>query len=262
MTRKLDVYRAMHQQAFMPIFCKDGVDSRRQVEACVAAGCSVIEYTLRKPDAREMIPWIRKTYPELGLLVGSTLDSEKIIRQMRDRHPQLMTLDEIADMDVDGFVSMVGWTEESIRRYAPTHVICPTAMTVREALLQTSWGADFQKLAGSDIPFVKRCRGAAAFDYCPIMVTGGQTCESMGASFQAGAVMVGTGFDLTLKGMGQEPEVAQIAEITRTYLDTAQAEQAKAFPALKAAQSGSNDEWLAALPHWHPFDAEGTYRES
>jgi hypothetical protein len=60
MSRFYHTHRAMHQQAFMPIFCSDAFDSKAQVEACVAAGCTVIEYTLRKSDAREMIPWIRR----------------------------------------------------------------------------------------------------------------------------------------------------------------------------------------------------------
>ena len=65
MNRLIEIYRAMHRQAFMPIFCRDDFDSRAEVEACVAAGCTVIEYTLRRPDAREMIPWVRKNYPDL-----------------------------------------------------------------------------------------------------------------------------------------------------------------------------------------------------
>ena len=253
MSRKFDTYRGMHQQAFMPIFCKDDVDSKAEVEACVAAGCTVIEYTLRKPDAREMIPWIRETYPDLYLLVGSLIDSDKIINQMRRKNPQLMTVDEVADMGVDGFVSMINWTQPTIEKYAASHVICPTAMTVGEALNMIEWGACFMKLAGNDIPFVKRCRGQASFDYMPIMVTGGQTPETMGASFEAGAVAVGTGFDLTLKEEPRSVGVDKIAEITKMYLQAAQGARAKAFPELAAADSGPDEAWLEALPHWHPF---------
>ena len=253
MNRKFETYRAMHQQAFIPIFCKDGFDSKVEVEACVAAGCSVIEYTLRKPDAREMIPWIRKNYPDMLLLVGSTFDSEKIVRQMQHKHPQLMTIAEVADMDIDGFVSMINWTESSIRQYADTHVICPTAMTVGEAMNMMEWGASFIKLAGSDISFVKRCRGAAAFDYMPIFVTGGQTLETLAASFEAGAVAVASGFDLTLKGEPVTVNSEKIATVTRSYLDCARIARARYYPELAAGDGGSRKEWLAALPHFHPF---------
>ena len=253
MNRKFKTYRAMHQQAFIPIFCRDEFDSKTEVEACVAAGCTVIEYTLRKPDAREMIPWIRKNYPDLLLLAGSTLDSEKIVRQMRHKHPQLMTIAEVADMDVDGFVSMINWTESSIRKYADTHVICPTAMTVGEALNMIEWGASFIKLAGSDIPFVKRCRGAAAFDYMPIFVTGGQTLETLPSSFAAGAVVVASGFDLTLKGKPATVGSEEIASVIRSYLSCAGTARAECWPELAAADNCSREEWLAALPHFHPF---------
>ncbi|MHC4886708.1 MAG: hypothetical protein ACYTGH_16660 [Planctomycetota bacterium] len=254
MSRLFDAYRTFHQQAFTPIFCQDEYDSRKQVEACVAAGCKGIEYTLRKPDAKEMIPWIRKNFPDLFLLVGSTVDSEKIVNHMKRKVPQLMTVAEVADMDVDGFVSMINWTEASIRKYAPTHVLCPTAMTVGEALNMVEWGAHFMKLSGADLSFVKRCRGAAAFDYMPIFVTGGQTPEAIPASFEAGAVMVASGFDLTMKGIaGGEESVEQITEITRTYLDAAQKARAAAWPELAAADQAGREEWLAALPHYHPF---------
>ena len=253
MDRLFDAYRAMHEQAFIPIFCKDGFDSRRQVEACVAAGCTGIEYTLRKPDAREMIPWVRKNFPDLYLLVGSTVDSDAVIARMRRRYPQLMTLAELADIGVDGFVSMLGWSDQSIRRYAPTHIIVPTAMTVREALLQTDCGAHFQKLAGNDLDFVRRCRGGAAFDYCPIVVTGGQMPETMAETFKAGAAMVGTGFDLTMKGLDADVSTERITEIVKTYVAAAQSARAAAWPELAAADGSTKQAWLDALPHYHPF---------
>ena len=256
MNRLFDAYRAAHEQAFIPIFCMDDFDSRRQVEACLEAGCKVVEYTLRKPDAREMIPWIRKNYPDVYLLVGSVIDDESIVKHMHRKNPGLMTIAEIADIGVDGFVSMIGWTEESIRKYAPTHMVCPTAMTVREALLQTAAGAHFQKLAGNDIGLVKRCRGAAAFDYCPILVTGGQTVEAMPDTFNAGAAMVATGFDLSLKGCDKDVSTSDIATVIQKYLNAAQQAQSTAFPKLETVKDAPRDQWLTALPHWHPFDAQ------
>ena len=200
-----------------------------------------------------MVPWIRKNYPDLFLLVGSTVDSETIVQGMKRRHPYLRTVAEIADMDVDGFVSMLNWTQASLEKYAPTHLIAPTAMTVGEAMQQTVWGAQLQKLAGSDIGFVRRCRGDAAFDYCPIMVTGGQRPEAMEETFAAGAVAVGAGFDLMLKGQPATTDVKAMTAALRTYLDAAQAARNKAWPELAAAIGGPKQAWLDALPHVHPF---------
>ena len=88
----------------------DHFDSKTLVKACVAAGCAGIEYTLRRRDAHVMVPWIREHYPELFLLVGSTIDDDRIVTQMKKRHPQLLTLAEIDALGLDGFVSMIGWS--------------------------------------------------------------------------------------------------------------------------------------------------------
>jgi 2-keto-3-deoxy-6-phosphogluconate aldolase len=254
MNRLFEAYRALHEQAFAPIFCRDEFDSRRQVEACAAAGCKGIEYTLRKADAREMIPWVRKNYPNLFLIVGSTIDSDKIIRSQRRKFSQLMTLEEISQFGVDGFISMLGWSEKTIARWSPTHLVIPTAGTTREALLQTEAGAHFQKLGG-DVEFIRRCRGEAAFGYCPIFVSGGQVPKVMGDTFAAGAVLVGTGFDVMLQGRDKAISATDIAVEVKTYLAAARTARHAAHPALAKADGGPKEAWLAALPHYHPFGA-------
>ena len=40
MSRLFEAYRAIHEQAFMPIFTENGTDSRQLVEACVDEGIS------------------------------------------------------------------------------------------------------------------------------------------------------------------------------------------------------------------------------
>ncbi len=255
MNRLIEIYRAMHRQAFMPIFCRDDFDSRAEVEACVAAGCTVIEYTLRKPDAREMIPWVRKNYPDLYLVVGSTLDDDNIVRVMRRRHPQLMTLAELADIGVDGFVSMLRWSVENIRKYSPTHILIPNAATYNEAYEQICAGAHVIKIIGPDLAPIRKARAPAAFDYCPIMVTGGQTLDTIPAAFEAGALMIGTGFDLTLKGRDPDITADEIRVVVENYLRVTQEARAKAWPEAAAADDGPTDAWLDALSHYHPFRA-------
>ena len=234
--RHFAAYRAFHQQGFVPIFVDDHFDSKMLVEACVAAGCRGIEYTLRRRDAHVMIPWIRAHYPELYLLVGSTLDDDRIVARMKKRHPQLLTLAEIDAMNVDGFVSMIGWSEESIRRYAPNRIVVPSAWTVNDAFFQVKAGAHFAKLLGPEIELVKRCRMQAAFDYCPIMVTGGMTSERIPATIEAGAAMVGAGFDVILKGCPANTGVEQAAAAVRSYLD-----------ATREARAGCGNGWKTGV---------------
>lgn len=253
MLKLLKTYRNFHEQSFIPIFCHDIFDSKREVEACIKAGCKVLEYTLRKDDAKEMIPWIKKNFPEISLLVGSTIDDEKIVCHMRKKYPQLMTLKELADLGVDGFVSMIGWTEESIQIYRESHLVVPSAMTMREALIQTGCGAHFQKMLGSDLDLIKRTKNAATFNFCPVMVTGGQKLEMLDTTFASGAVVVASGFDLTLKDQPADISVGKISDIVKDYISTAKKAKKSAYPGILTGENIPDSEWLESLPHYHPF---------
>ena len=253
MNRLLAAYRGLHEQGFVPIFARDEFDSKTLVEACVAAGARGIEYTLRRSDAREMIPWIRRHHPDLFLLVGSTLDSERIVRKLKRRHPQLMTVQEAADLGVDGFVSMLGWSSGSIARYAGTHIVIPTAMTVTEALQQMDAGAHFVKCFGSDLAFIERLRLAPTFDFCPVFATGGMTPQRIPVAVRAGAVVVASGFDLILDGCPADVNVKDVAAALSVYLDVTHSIREAVWPEMMACVGADTKTWLDALPHYHPF---------
>lgn len=253
MNSLLQKYRAIHTQGFMPIFVADHFDSRTLVEGCVQAGMTCIEYTLRRPDAHEMIPWIRKHYPELLLLAGSTLDNEMITRSMRRRHPQLLTIAELADLGVDGFVSMIGWSEESISLYSKDFLVAPVSMTVSEAFFQIAAGAHFAKILGPEVDLVKKVRSAAAFDYCPVFVTGGMTPERIPPTIDAGAILVGSGFDLTLKSYDSKATAKDVATEMRRYMDAVCNARDNKYPELSATADKDDTSWLQALPHYTPF---------
>ncbi len=251
--RLFDAYRACHEQGFIPIFVDDEFDSRMLIEACVASGMRVIEYTLRRRDADTMIPWIRANYPELHLLVGSTLDDERILARAKKRHRQLLTLAELDAMGVDGFVSMIGWSLGSIREYSPNRIVAPMAMTVTEAFQQVAAGAQFIKMLGSDLDLVRRCRAAATFDFCPILVTGGMTTERIPEAIGAGAMIVASGFDLILRGRPKDVPCEEVTDVLKQYLDVTKAARKKAWPELARAVGGDRQAWLDELPHHHPF---------
>lgn len=261
MTRILNAYRAIHQQSFIPIFTEDGLDPHVLLEACLLAGCKGIEYTLRRRDADRMIPWIREQYPDLYLLVGSTLDSDEMIHQARNRHPQLMTLAEMAELGVDGFVTMVGFHEETIRRFGAKHLMFSSVMTLPEAYRATVAGAHFCKMFGPGADLVKLCRGEGGFGFCPIMVTGGVTLDRVTPLITAGAAVLGSGFELILRGQPDTQTPKAIASILRQYIETAQEAQRLSWPVLAKAASADMETWLSCLPHHHPFTSvEATNR--
>lgn len=252
MSRLFEAYRAVHEQGFVPIFVRDGLDSRMLLDACVEAGVKAVEYTLRRADAREMIPLIRREYPDIFLLAGSTIDDENILRHCRKRHPQLMSVAELDQAGVDGFVSMLPWKEQSIREYSQSRLVIPTAATPGEAFLQVAAGAHFAKLIGPELDLARRCRAEPAFDYCPIFITGGMTLERIPEAVAAGAVLAGSGFDLILAGE-TNPTRASAARRLREFIRAAADARAKKWPGMARAAGAGRQEWLDSLPHYHPF---------
>ena len=248
------VYRRVHQQGFLPIFTQNDFNSEALVEACVEAGCRAIEYTSARRDAHTMIPWIRQRFPELRILVGSTLDSERFVRHSRPRHPQLLTIDELAALGVDGFVSMVGFRPETLERYSSTHVMVAPVSTIYEMFSMLDRGAHFVKVPGTQLDLVSNFRGDATFDCCPIMVTGGMTLERLPLAVKNGAMLIGAGFELILSGMERNVSVKQIAKRLEQYLDATRKARDEKWPALADAVDKNFNTWSAALPHYHPFN--------
>lgn len=253
----LKCYRMAYEQCFVPIFVHDDFDTEALLRGCELAGVRVVEYTLRRPDAAEVIPALRRRWPECGLFVGSMLDSDKITIQMRKKHPQLMTFAELDEIGVDGFVSMLSFTNETIRTYAERCVMIPTASTPGEALRQVDAGAHFIKLKGSDRELRKNCHAAPTHGFCPIFVTGGVTPERMSEIYAEGAILTASGFDLILKGIDPQALTAEmVAERLTLYINAAKAARAEVLPQLADTQNLTDDAWLELLPHYHSLKEE------
>ncbi len=246
-------YRALYEQCFVPIFVRDGYDTETLLRGAELAGVKVIEYTLRREDAHLVIPSLKQKFPAFTVCTGSNIDSEKIIRNMKRLHPQLMTMGEMAPW-ADGFVSMLPFTDATIEKYADSHILIPSAATPDEALRQVIAGAAFIKMSGGNLDAVKLAKAAPTFGYCPLFVTGGVTPERMEAVYKAGACLTASGFDLILKGIDPAaltPELA--AEKIRCFVSTAKAARAAAYPQLAELETLSDARFLQALPHYHPF---------
>ena len=234
----------------MPIFVKDEFDTETLLAGCELAGVSVIEYTLRRPDAHKVIPTLKTRYPERVIYVGSTLDSDEIAEQMREKHPQLMTIGALAPY-VDGFVSMLPYSNETLEKYRATHLMIPTAETSGEALRQMSHGATVIKVCGPDFSFSKKLHAAPTFNYCPTFLTGGVNSERMEEAYSAGNILTAAGFDLILKGEDRAtltPE--KVAEKLSVYLAAAKEAREKAMPWTKNSEKLSNEEFFAVFPHY------------
>ena len=243
-------YRKVFEQAFIPIFAKDEYDTEILLEGCKIAGVDVIEYTLRRDDAKEVIPTLRDKFSNAVVFAGSTLDDDAIVEQMKEKNPQLMTIDEIAPF-VDGFVSILPYTNETLKKYHDTHLLIPAAETSGEAFRQMKNGASFIKTCGPDFSFSKQLHAIPTFNYCPTFITGGVTRERMEEAFAAGNILCAAGMDLVLKGEKPETLTAEkVADLVTSYINTAKEMREKIIPGLKDVENMSDKEFLKALPNY------------
>lgn len=243
-------YRKVYEQAWMPIFGQDDFDTEVLLKGCQLAGLQVIEYTLRRADANTVIPTLRGRFPDAVILAGSTIDNENVIRQMKQKFPQLMTVAQLAPF-VDGFVSMLPYSAATLQAYSPTHLCIPTAQTGGEALRQIGKGAAFIKVLGPDFSFSKNLHAVPTFGYCPTYITGGVTRARMPEAFAAGNVLCAAGFDVVLKGENPEtitPE--RVAQLLCAFVESAKAARAAVNPQLSRLEELTDEEFLAVLPNY------------
>ena len=243
-------YRKVFEHAWMPIFGQDGFDTEMLLKACDLADIQVIEYTLRRKDADRMIPLLKKRYPQKVVLAGSTIDNEKIVHQLKGKYPQLMTVEELSPY-VDGFVSMLPYSDETLKKYSPSHILIPTAETGGEALRQMGGGAAFIKVLGPDFSFSRQLHSVPTFSFCPTYITGGVTPERMEEAFLAGNVLCAAGFDVILKG--EDPDrltVQKAAERIRLFEETALKTRTAVNPKLKGIENLTDEEFVNVLPNY------------
>ena len=161
-----------------------------------------------------------------------------------------MTVGELAPF-VDGFVSMLPYSDETLQKYSKTHICIPAAETSGEALRQVKAGAAVIKILGPDLSLAKRLHALPAFNYCPTYITGGMIPERMEEAFAAGNILTAAGFDVVLKDVDPEkltPEL--VAEKIKVFVDAAKAARAKACPQLQNTQGLTDKEFLQRLPNY------------
>ena len=250
MKRVVDIYMDVYAQGFVPIFVNDNLDGRMLVDACVNAGVGAIEYTMRRKDFREVIPWIRKTYPSLTLLIGSTIDDEKIVRSVRKDNPQLMTMSELSDLGVSGFISMMGMCKETIEKYKDNQLLVPTAWTLNEALQMLGYGAHFVKVMGPALTRLREFRAEPTFGFCPIFMTGGMDLSRIPDAIAEGAILIGSGFDIMLKDKPANLTRANIENVIKEYISVTQEARLQFLPQIQKLKNVSSESFISSLPHY------------
>jgi 2-keto-3-deoxy-6-phosphogluconate aldolase len=247
-----DLYREFYKQAFIPIFVNDGMDALLQAEACVRAGFRVIEFTQRRDDLLESLCRIKSDYPELYVLAGSAVDSSQLVQSQKRHFPHLLNFEEMVSAGIDGFVSMMKFSDRTISRYCRSHLLIPSASTVNEARDLLDAGAHFIKILGPELGLARQISSDPLFKFCPLFLTGGMNIERIAQAFESGAMVVASGFDLTLKGV-DDCSAEGICRVMKEYQKAALAARTRLYPALSdALYNQDGDAWLDEVPHYVP----------
>jgi len=259
-----ETYLFLHRQGWLPIFVRDRFDANLLAEACIEAGARVIEVTCRRPGALREIRSIRSAHPELRILAGSTVDSETMVRFDRGRGGSLPSFAELADAGADGFVSQFPFCDETIERFRRSHVLIPGAESGAEAYGLIARGAHFAKLYAVSLfggpAYVRAVSGAPTHGLLPFFVTGGVSRERIPGYVEAGATLLGGGWDIMLGAdyapLQEKPEMGRLVGALTACLTTFREARRRQQPELATAAAGTDEEYLRAIRHYHPF-AEG-----
>jgi 2-keto-3-deoxy-6-phosphogluconate aldolase len=252
MSDKQSALTAIVRQGFVPIFVHDARDPRRLAAAAVAAGCRVLEYSCRRPDAREMIPWIKREFPGVRVLAATLVDSPRVALHLQRTQPGFLTVDEAVDLGADGLVSFLAFRESTYARHAGGQVMVAGAGSPNEALAQLELGADLVKVtvgtpSGRDLVMKSR---VPTHGCIPYFISGGLRSDALEPYLEAGVVATAAGFDLLLGGgVGGEEELdGKVGAAIRRMLDGMQVGREKHQAALAAAIRGGAEDLLAAGP--------------
>lgn len=214
-------------------------------DSCVAAGAAAIEITCRRPRLCDDIRRVREAFPDLLILVGSVVDDGPMLRFLQSRRPDMPSLGALADLGVDGFVSAMPLSRQTLERFSTTHLLVPGVETVAEAVAAVEAGAHCAKfftasLSGAEHR-IRLLTSPPLHRLLPIFVTGGVTLPRIDAYFQAGAALLGPAY------MDQQsrPDTGALAAALRSFLDETHRARRRYHPASPTT--------LHTIPHYHPF---------
>lgn len=255
----LQNYLAAHRQGWLPIYVADDYDAVALTEACVAAGATTIEITLRRADVVSEIERVRKQFPDLVILAGSVVGHDHLLQAIRRKRPDMPSIEQLIDMGIDGFVSMLPIPRMVIQKHCHTHLFIPGCETIGEAAEAIDAGAHFAKLFSittyGGIGRLKLANSVATHGVLPILVTGGAKLDIIPDLVAAGASVLAGGWDLMLADLpdlaGKPVEIDAFAAAMRRFVDVMVEVRGKDHPSADATLSDAD--YLDRLPHAHPF---------
>jgi 2-dehydro-3-deoxyphosphogluconate aldolase / (4S)-4-hydroxy-2-oxoglutarate aldolase len=260
MSEIIRIYRKVLEQGFMPICVGDRFDIRTLAQATIGAGASAIEITCRRPNALSEIHQVKRDFPQLIVLAGSVVDNGPLLRHAQRKQPRMPSIAQLLEAGVDGVVSAMPLTAETIRSLSRSHLVIPGVESLTEIAQVLESGAHFAKLFTADLmgecQRVRRMTCAATHGLPPLFVTGGITLSHITDYIKAGVGMLGSGWDVILGDRYSEsmerPNQEELSAALRTFLSTFQQSRAAMAPMLFPSAELGDAEFLASLPHYVP----------
>lgn len=236
-------YLRMVQQGWIPIFVNDDRDAVILAEACVRAGLSIIEITCRRPDALKEINIVKKRWPDLIVLAGSTVENEQMVRFVNSRSFSLPTIRELAESGADGFISIFPFSRKMIDTYKHSHLLIPGVSNLTEAYQMISKGAHIAKMVCTPPEAIGLYTSAPTHQLIPILVTGGVTISSIDEYVKQGITLLAGGWDIMISDKDKE-DMDSYSRIVQSFVSETQSARAR---------YGSMFSGRADFPWFSPF---------
>jgi 2-keto-3-deoxy-6-phosphogluconate aldolase len=252
-----ETYVKILKQGWIPIFVRDAFDALKLAEICVRAEIDVIEVTCRRPDVVAEIKEIKSRYPQLKILVGSTVDNDQIVNHIRNFNKNMPTIKELSCLGVDGFVAQLPFMKETIEEYGRDFILIPGVETLKEAYEALQWGAHFTKFCSVEPARIKQINSDATHRIFPIFVTGGVTREKIPQYVEAGVSVLGGGWDIMLQDIYKQmqivPDDKKILDAIMAYKKAFSNACMEHIPDYAANKEPDTEEYLKRFKYFHPF---------
>lgn len=206
MINRLDVYNALYATKLVPLFYHPDIQRANVVvEACLAGGANIIEFTNRGPQALSVFNELRQQYTgtELVLGIGSVMDAPTAALYLA--HGADFIVSPIFNPEVAMLCN---------RRKVAYLPGCATPSEISEA---ESYGSEVVKLFPANTAggpaFVKAV--LAPSPWTSLMVTGGVKAEKENilAWFESGVKVVGMGSQLISNDKNPSTIQATVAQV-------------------------------------------------
>ena len=243
-------------QGFVPIFVNDERDVRKLVEAAVNAGCDVLEYSCRRADAREMIPWLKREFPHVAVLAATLVDSPRLEQFLTARGQPFLTIAAASDLGADALVSFTRFRPPTYERFGADLVMIPGIHSANEALDQIDLGADLLKtsvLTVTGKEFISTV-SIPTHRALPFFVSGGVTAANIGTFIQQGIAVAAAGFDVLVPDKtARDDELPRLGAAAIAHmLSCVREARANHQPALAAAIKEGRSDVMACGPWYSP----------